>query len=323
VQSLLTGVRHQIVDANGIRVHLAEMGPEDGPVVLLCHGFPESWYSWRHQLKALGDAGYRAVAPDMRGYGQTDAPADGRAYTQLHHVGDMVGVLDAIGAAQAVIVGHDWGAPVAWNGALLRPDRFRAVAAFSVPWAPRASVAPTRGMKAHFGDRWFYFLYFQEPGKAEAELEGNIPSFMRGILHTASGEASPNVLDRFIGGPKTGKLLEHLAQPEELPSWLLEEDLAYYVAEFERTGLRGPLSWYRCADLSWELLGAFDGRRIEQPALFVGGDRDLTPLEAIEAMAQTVPGLRRKLVLPRCGHWTQQERPAEVNEALLGFLAEI
>ena len=319
----MSDVRHRTLATNGIQMHVAEAGPDDGPLVLLCHGFPESWYSWRHQLPALAAAGYHAIAPDMRGYGQTDKPESIHAYTQLHHVGDMVGLLDALGVATATIVGHDWGAPVAWNAALLRPDRFTAVAAMSVPWSPRAPMAPTQMMKMLFGDSWFYFLYFQEPDRAEAELDANVERFLRAFLYSLSGDASGEQMAGLIGGPKTGRMLEHLLVPDALPAWLSEQDLAFYASEFGRTGFRGGLNWYRCADLSWELTGAWNDARIRQPALFVAGDRDgvITMMPgAVDAMKESVPGLRRALVIPGCGHWTQQERPREVNDALLEFL---
>ena len=167
-------VRHRTIATNGINMHIAEAGPQSGRLVVLCHGFPESWYSWRHQLQALGDAGYHVVAPDQRGYGQTDAPEEIDAYTQFHLVGDIVGLVGALGEKQAVIVGHDWGAPVAWNAALWRPDIFRAVAALSVPFSDRAPIAPTAGMRALFGDNFFYILYFQRPGVAEHELQHDV-----------------------------------------------------------------------------------------------------------------------------------------------------
>ncbi len=305
-------------------MHVAEAGPEDGPLVILCHGFPESWYSWRHQLPVLGKAGYRAVAPDMRGYGQTDAPEDMRAYTQLHHVGDMVGLLDALGARQAVIVGHDWGGPVAWNAAQWRPDRFRAVASLGVPWLPRGPVPTVTAMSQAMAGQWFYFLYFQEPGKAESELDGNVERFLRGFFWSLSAGPPPSPLRGLIGPAGTQGILEVLDQPTQLPGWLTAEDLAFYVKAFEQRGFRGGLSWYRCDALTWELSAAWADRRVEQPALFVAGDRE--PVLAMmpglaEMMAQTVPGLRRTVILPDCGHWTQQERPAEVNAALLDFLA--
>ncbi|MFM8792054.1 MAG: alpha/beta hydrolase, partial [Solirubrobacterales bacterium] len=266
-------VRESTTEANGLRFGTLSWGPEDGPLALLVHGFPDTAWTWRHVGPMLGAAGWHAVAPDMRGYGTTEAPADGRAYTQLHLVGDMVGILDALGAAQAVIVGHDWGAPVAWNSALVRPDRFRAVAGLSVPWTPRTPIAPTQVMKMIFGDQWFYFLYFQEPGKAESELDANARLFLRSFLYTASGDPPPESLLGLVGGPKDGRMIEHLLQPERLPAWVTEADVDFYAGEFERTGFRGGLQWYRCADLSWELTAAWNDARIRQPALFVAGER--------------------------------------------------
>ena len=290
----------------------------------MCHGFPESWYSWRHQLPALAEAGFRAVAPDMRGYGGTDAPPSPLAYSQLHHVGDMVGLLDALGVETASIIGHDWGGPVAWTSALLRPDRFTSVSVLGVPWSPRPSLSPIELMRLAFADSWFYFLWFQEPGVAEAELEPNVEAFLRGFYFTISADAPVEALTGLAGAPGGG-ILERLLQPAELPAWLTAEDLAFYVGEFERTGFRGGLSWYRSANLTWEVMAPFDHLRVRQPALFVHGDREpviaMSP-GALEAMPETVPGLDAIVAIPGCGHWTQQEKPAEVNAAVLAFLAE-
>jgi pimeloyl-ACP methyl ester carboxylesterase len=316
----VTRIAHRTVETNGIRMRIAEQGT--GPLVLLCHGFPESWYSWRHQLPALADAGYHAVAPDMRGYGETDRPEAIDQYTQLHHVGDMVGLLDALGAETAFIVGHDWGAPVAWNSALLRPDRFRAVAALSVPYSPRGGTPPTATMARAAGDSFMYMLYFQAPGVAEAELEKDVRGALRRILWSVSGEAGD------AGGwhakkPKHSTLLEGMPDPDKLPDWLTEADLDYYTAEFQRTGFRGGLNWYRNLDRSWELLAPWHGANITVPALFIAGSRDPVIARmrgAMEALSTTVPGLVEVELLPGCGHWTQQERPTQVNEELIGFL---
>jgi pimeloyl-ACP methyl ester carboxylesterase len=313
---------HRTVEVNGIRMHVAEQG--EGPLVLLCHGFPETWYSWRHQLGALAAAGFRAVAPDMRGYGQTERPAEVERYTQLHHVGDMVGLLDLLGVEQAVIVGHDWGAPVAWNAALLRPDRFRAVAALSVPYAPRGSTPPTRLLRQAAGDQFMYMLYFQAPGVAEAELERDVRLTMRRVLYGGSGEAWP--AGWRLGKPRTATFLEGLPEPPALPAWLRPEDLQAYVAEFTRTGFRGGLNWYRNLDRTWELMAPWRHARVMVPALFVAGERDFVIERRrpdVDALRQTVPGLRRVALLPGCGHWTQQERPAEVNAELLAFLRDL
>ena len=215
----MTEITHRFVETNGIRMHIAEAG--EGPLVVMCHGFPESWYSWRHQITALAEAGFHAVAPDQRGYGQTDAPEAIDAYTQLHLIGDIVGLLDALGEEQAVIAGHDWGAPVAWNTAILRPDRIRGVAGLSVPpnaWSGK--IPPTEGMKQRFGDTFFYQLYFQEPGKAEAELEADVRTTMRMLLYTASGDCPPNPAAG--GASEDGRLPRRDAGPRRRPAGLAE-----------------------------------------------------------------------------------------------------
>jgi len=313
-------LRHRTVETNGIRMHLAEQG--EGPVVLLCHGFPESWYSWRHQLPALAAAGYHAVAPDMRGYGQTDRPEAVEAYTQLHHVGDMVGVLDALGAKTGVIVGHDWGAPVAWHAGLLRPDRFRAVAALSVPFTPRGDIRPTEGLARAAGDSFMYMLYFQTPGVAEAELERDVPSTIRRVLHGISGQASATG-GWHVPKPQGSTFLEGMPEPARLPAWLTAADVDFYASEFARTGFRGGLNWYRNLDRTWEMTGPWRGAQVTVPALFIAGDRDpviARTRKAVDALKTNVPRLSKSVILEGCGHWTQQERPREVNEELVAFL---
>jgi len=327
----MTEIRHRTIETNGIRLHLAEQG--DGPLVLLCHGFPESWYSWRHQLKALAEAGYRAVAPDMRGYGQTDRPEPIEKYTLFHLVGDMVGILDALGAEQAVIVGHDWGAPVAWHAALMRPDRFRAVIGLSVPFRPRGTAVPTT-MMPKTDDALFYQLYFQTPGVAEAELERDVRRTMRGMLYSASGDVPVGARSAVAPGnaagmvPRQGGLLSALLYPEVLPPWLTAADIEFYTAEFTRTGFRGGLNWYRNIDRNWELLAPYAGAQVKVPALYVAGDRDLVIAfrgmdQLLPALPKFVPQLRRTLILPGCGHWTQQERQREVNAAMIEFLQSL
>jgi len=311
-------ITHRFVEANGIRMHVAEQG--EGPLVLLCHGFPESWYSWRHQLAALAGAGFRAVAPDMRGYGQTDRPAEIGKYTLLHLVGDMVGLLDALEAPTAVIAGHDWGAPVAWHAALLRPERFRAVMALSVPFRPRGSRQPTSVMP-QTGDAVFYQLYFQAPGVAEAELGRDVRHTLRMLLRTPTKEVNP--LATMV--PRDGGWLSRMPEPASLPEWLTEADLAFYAGEFERTGFSGGLNWYRNIDRNWELLAPWARAQVQVPALYVAGERDLVlafpgAKEMVENLKTFVPQLRRTIILPGCGHWTQQERPREVNTAMIEFL---
>ena len=289
--------------------------------------FPKSWYSWRHQLRALANAGFRAVAPDMRGYGKTDRPEQIDQYTLLHLVGDMVGLVDALGERQAVIAGHDWGAPVAWHAALMRPDLFRAVIGLSVPFRPRSLVRPTTAMP-QTDDTWFYQLYFQKPGVAEAELERDVRLTIRSILYTASGDIGRGTGKPISTVPRDGGFLSHASNPATLPAWLSEQDIDFYAAEFARTGFRGGLNWYRNIDRSWELLAPFAGAQVTVPALYVAGDRDLVVTfkgmdQLIPGLAKHVPKLRRTIMLPGCGHWTQQERPEEVNAAMISFLREL
>lgn len=322
-------ISHRFIEAHGLHMHIAEQG--SGPLVLLCHGFPELWYSWRYQLPALAQAGYHVVAPDLRGYGQTDQPTDLAAYTLLHLVGDLVGLLEALGEPQAILIGHDWGANVAWQAALMRPDLFPALVTMSVPYIPRSSLhgaratlRPTQSWRQTFQDQFFYQLYFQEPGVAEAELEYDVRATMRRFLFSVSGDAAGS--DRWqpvLLNPEA-RLFEQMGDPVFLPSWLTEADVDYYTAEFTRTGFRGGLNWYRNIDRNWELLAAYSGARISQPTLFLWGDRDPSLEMAgvhkrIEQMQQVVPALH-KMVLPGCGHWIQQERAQEANAAILTFL---
>jgi pimeloyl-ACP methyl ester carboxylesterase len=317
----MSEVTHRTIEANGIRVQLAEAGA--GPLVVLCHGFPESWYSWRHQLPALAEAGFHAVAPDMRGYGRTERPKSIDQYTLLHLVGDTVGLLDALGAEQAVIAGHDWGAPVAWHAALFRPDRFRAVIGLSVPYRPRGSVRPTTVMP-QTADTVFYQLYFQTPGAAEADFERDVRHTIRSILYSASGDAPPATGP--IGMvPRQGGLLARMINPATLPAWLTEADIDFYAGEFARMGFAGGLNWYRNIDRNWELLAPFAGARVVVPALYIAGDRDLVVSfpgmdRLIPNLANFVPQLKQTIMLPGCGHWTQQERAGEVNAAMIEFL---
>ena len=321
--------RHRIVETNGIRMHIAEEG--DGPTVLLCHGFPELWYSWRHQISALAAAGFHAVAPDMRGYGQTDAPPEIDRYTLLHLLGDMLGLLDALGVERAVIAGHDWGAPVAWLAAQLHPDRFPAVVALSVPFRypqsrARGTPRPTEVMPQTEDAVW-YQLYFQEPGVAEAEYDRNVRTVFRIGRIFVSGDAPP---DRPPFGmvPRRGGLFARVPPAPPLPAWLTEADVDFYTAEFTRAGFRGGLNWYRNIDRNWELLAPFDGLPVKVPALYIAGERD--PVVKFPGMdrhiadlPKHVPQLRGPVMLPGCGHITQEERPAEVSALMIDFLRDL
>ena len=324
----------RMIESNGIRLNIAEQGK--GPVVLLCHGFPESWYSWRHQIDALAAAGFHAVAPDMRGYGKSDAPEAIDQYTIFHLVGDLVGLLDAIEVPKAVIVGHDWGATVAWQAARLRPDRFPAVVGLSVPFRPRSPVRPTSVMP-QTADAQFYQLYFQEPGVAEAEFERDPRSTVRNMLYGASGESAAEIRAAATGRgaarnvgmvPRNGGLLRGPGAPATLPAWLSEADIDFYAGDFKRSGFRGPLNYYRNIDRNWELMAAFADKKVTVPALYIAGDHDMVlaapgTAEYLAGLKQFVPALRDIKLLPGCGHWTQQERPGEVNAAIIDFVRSL
>jgi pimeloyl-ACP methyl ester carboxylesterase len=311
-------IQHRVLSLNGIAMHVAECG--DGPMVLLCHGWPELWYSWRHQLKALAATGFRAVAPDMRGFGQTSAPADGAAYTIFHNVGDMVALVAALGETRALIVGHDWGAPVAWHAALMRPDIFPVVVAMSVPHRRRGAAPPLETLRKA-GKADYYYLYFQEQA-AEDEFARDPAFTLRCLFHIGFGE-TPRAekmslyVDRqkgFLGTPRD----------VPLPPWLSEGDLAVFANEYRRTGFRGGLNWYRNIDRNWELTAPWHGARIMQPALFIAGGNDAVITgsmgqRALDEMANVVPNLERKLLIDGAGHWIQQEQPDAVNAALIEF----
>jgi pimeloyl-ACP methyl ester carboxylesterase len=297
-------------------MHIAEAGR--GPLVLLLHGFPESWYSWRYQLTALADAGYHAVAPDQRGYCRTGPPA-GRAdigeYTILHLTGDVIALMDALGEDQAVVAGHDWGAPVAWHTALFRPDRVRGVIGLSVPYRPRGSAPPIPTLRALLGEG-FYMVYFQQPGVADAELSRDLAVTFRTVLCSLGGEGPAMSLI-----PQGGGFLDAAAAAAELPAWLTQQDIDEYVREYAESGFTGPLNWYRNLDRNWELTGAWQHAPISMPSLFVAGEKDpVLSFVSADGIASALPGLIGSVFLPGCGHWTQQERPAEVSAAMIEFL---
>ena len=270
-------IAHRTIEANGLKIHFAEAG--EGPLVLMCHGCRNPGIPGAHQLQALAEAGYHAVAPDMRGYGETDKPDEIERYTIFHLVGDMVALAAALSPDKAVIVGHDWGAPVAWHAALFRPDRFRGVIGLCVPFRPRGSTRPT-GAMPQTETSVFYQLYFQKPGVAEAELERDPRGSIRKILYSASGDAprrSELWTDDSAPGmiPRSGGFLTRTRDPERLPFWLTEADIDFYAGEFARAGFRGGLNWYRNIDRNWELMAPFAGMPVTIPALYVAGDRDL------------------------------------------------
>jgi pimeloyl-ACP methyl ester carboxylesterase len=319
----MNALSHHFVETNGIRMHYVEAG--SGPLIVLCHGFPESWYSWRHQIAALAEAGFRVVAPDQRGYGQTDRPEAIDAYSVFHLAGDIVGLVNGLQERSAAIVGHDWGAPVAWYSAQLRPDLFRAVGLLSVPFIPRGPMRPSAIVKAVFGDRIFYQEYFQEEGTAERELEHDVRASLLATFYSLSGDAAPNERWRYAFERGT-KFLDSVVVPKKLPPWLSESGLDFFTGEFKRAGFHGGLNWYRNIDRNWELAGFLDGAKLDQPTLFVAGERDAVIefyADAYQALEINAPNLVGKVLLGGAGHWIQQERPPEVNRLLVDFLSSV
>lgn len=317
----MSEIAHRQIDANGISMHVAEAGA--GTPVLFCHGFPELWYSWRHQMRALAAAGYRAIAPDQRGYGGTSAPEAVEAYTIHHLVGDLTGLLDALSIERAVVVGHDWGGSVAWAMAQLAPHRVAGVVGVNTPFFPRFPMRPTALMGAMAQGHFHYILYFQEPGVAEAELDADPARTLAGFFQAPDRQRLEQLLAAGPAalGPATGGLLERLpAAPHG--DFLTAEDFAVYLAAFRRTGFRGGLNWYRNFDRNWELTAYLHGARVTPPALMITADLDpvLRP-ELAAGMRDWVPDLRAVHLVRDCGHWTQQEKPEEVNRELLAFLA--
>ncbi|NGO73399.1 alpha/beta fold hydrolase [Streptomyces boncukensis] len=324
----MNDVTHRLVPSPAGRIHLVEQG--SGPLVLLVHGFPESWYSWRHQLPALAAAGYRAVALDVRGYGRSSRPGDPAAYRMRELVEDNVAVVRALGEDAAVLVGHDWGSPIAANSALLRPDVFRAVALLSVPYTPRGGPRPSevfaRMDGAGEGPGEFYVSYFQRPGRAEAEIEPDVRGWLAGFYAALSADTmpAPDAPDPHFVSPD-GTLRDRFPAGR-LPGWLSEADLDVYAGEFERTGMTGALNRYRCMDRDWEDLAPYDGAPVRQPSLFLGGSLDASTTwlsDAIAAYPATLPGLVDSQLLDGGGHFLQQERPDEVNRRLTDFLAAL
>lgn len=319
------GAEYRELDVNGIRMRVVEQG--EGPLVLLAHGWPESWYSWRHQLPALAAAGYHAVAPDMRGYGGTDAPPAVEDYDILHLCGDLVGLIEALGEEQAVLVAHDWGAVVARDCVRLEPDRFSAVVNMSVPFGGPGPTSPIETMQRRYGDNFYYILYFQEldadgNGVADAEFDADPRGILSRLYLTGATRRPPEVTDplRSAGGmiPRSG-------EPTDFPSWIDAGELDYYVEEFTRAGFRGGINYYRNFHRNWELTRELQDVPVSQPAMFIAGENDgviggATREVLTTRLRQAATDPRGVHVLPGAGHWVQQQEPQEVNRLLLEFL---
>jgi len=311
----------RFVETNGIRMHYVEAG--SGPLVVMLHGFPESWYSWRHQLPALAGAGFHAVAPDMRGYGQTDRPQPVDAYDIFQLAGDIVGLVNALDETSAVIVGHDWGAWITNYAALFRPDLFRAVALLSVPFVPRGPLNQTQWEQKKYPGKMFYQAMLRSP-LAEKFFEANIRARLLSGLYSLSGDASP--AERWTPVRDPGAPPASPIAPPKLPAWLSEQDLDFLETEYKRAGFTGGLNYYRNMDRNWAMTPFLDGAKLRQPTLFIAGEKD--PVieflnEEYLALETNIPNLKKKALLPGAGHWTQQERPAEVSRLLIEFLKEL
>lgn len=318
---MITGAERKVVTTGVAELEVWEAGT--GPAVVLLHGFPELAYSWRHQVPVLAAAGFRVIAPNQRGYGESSQPRETESYTIDVLAADVIGLLDALGVGQAVVVGHDWGSPVAWHTALRHPDRVRAVGSLSVPPARRAPGPPLGLMRAAAGpDHIHYIDYFQTEGVAEREFESDVRGSLLGFMWSISGDAPPG--ERFKPIARGARFIDSVTVPRELPGWLTGEDLAVYVQAFSRSGFRGGLSWYRNVNRNWELTLDLANATVSQPALFVTGSRDpARNPAAIERLSECVTDLRVFEVLSGCGHWTQQERPEEVAALLLRFIRQL
>jgi pimeloyl-ACP methyl ester carboxylesterase len=302
-------------EIGGISLHVTEQGR--GPAVVFVHGFPDTAYTWRKQMQVVASAGYRAIAPDMRGYGRSSAPWDPALYTPLHTVGDLVGLLDALQAPQATIVGHDWGANVAWNAVMMRPDRFTAVFCLAVPYSPRGKATVLDAMRAAGQEDKFYMFEQIRPeaDRIWADAAVTIP----GMLYWASGSApAAEAWDPLDPGRSL-----HRGPPDHLPTWIEPDYLAHNIAEFERTGFHGALNYYRAVQPFFDLSAAYLGAKITQPSYFIWGKSDgLFPIYHLTeaAMRDRLPGLKGYVGLDGIGHWVQHEAAAEVNDRLVRFL---
>ncbi|SEH60807.1 Pimeloyl-ACP methyl ester carboxylesterase [Mycolicibacterium rutilum] len=316
---------HRFVETNGVRLRVLEAGRRGDPLVVLAHGFPELAYSWRHQIPALAEAGFHVLAPDQRGYGGSDAPEVVEAYDVVQLCGDVVGLLDDVGARRAVIVGHDFGGVVAWAAPLLHPDRFAGVVGVSAPPVPRSRVPTTQAFRRIFGEKFFYILYYQQVGPADAELNRD-PATSKRKLFASTAESRDGLLDEHMTAPGPQGFLARLPEPDRLPDWISADEFAVYVSEFTRTGFTPALNWYRCFDRNWELTdpAALPAATITVPALFVCGTEDPTlPYTPRHRARELVIGDYREVMINGAGHWLPQERPAEVNAELLTFLSAL
>lgn len=321
-------LQQQFIETNGVRYFIKTAGNKSAPLILFLHGFPDSWYSWRHQLTAMAAADYYAVGPDMLGCGETDAPMEIERYSQDEMAKDVVGLIVALGHEQAIIVGHDLGASLTWQICLLYPERVRAVIALSIPYGGRALAQPIPHMEKVFGDKFFYILYFQEPGVAESEFDVDVKETLLRIYFSLSAAGSERAT-QFVASDQPAsaeKYLDTTILPESLPEWLSEEDLSYYVSRYEKEGFRGIINWYRCLDIYWKRTPHLAGKKITQPTYFIAGKQDpITHMvrKAIQRLPTVVEDLRGLEFFEDCGHWISCEQTELLNEKILGFIDDL
>jgi len=314
-------VTERTVRTSGAELRVVDAG--EGPLVVLAHGFPELSYSWRHQIPVLAEAGYRVLAPDQRGYGGSSRPERVEDYEIVALTGEILALLDDVGEERAVFVGHDWGAMVVWQLALLAPERVAGVVGMSVPFMPRAPMPPTQLLRQVLGDSWFYVLYFQEPGVADADLGRDPATTMRRLLAAVTREEGAG-FDPSVLAPDGRGFVDRIPEPDGLPDWLSQAELDHFVAEFTRTGFTGPINWYRNFDRNWELTPQLAGAKVEVPSLFIGGALD--PVLLMSPPAAAEPWLtdhRGTVLVEGAGHWVQQQSPGAVNTSLLDFIADL
>ena len=312
----------RMFETNGITVRAAVEGT--GPLILLVHGWPELWYSWRHQIRPLADAGYTVVAPDVRGYGGSDKPESIEAYAMVELMADLLGLIDVFGQEQAILIGHDWGAPICWNTAALHPERVSAIAALSVPYRKRSDTSQIEVWRKLYAGKFFYQLYFQEEHVVEAEMGADVRTALRKVYYSASGDAPSQ--DSWFDRPVDGGLLDPMVDPDPFPEWMTPEDLDYFVAAFEAGGFRGPINRYRSQTHDFETLPRMGAEPVNQPSCLIAGEKDVVRRfvpgrDAYANADQHCTDFRFSRLIPGAGHWVQQEAPEAVNAALLEFLA--
>jgi len=316
--------RFEVVDTGKAKIRASIEG--EGPLALMVHGFPESWYSWRHQIDRFSARGYRVAALDVRGYGGSSKPSEISAYSMRNLTADVAAVIDRLGNGAAVLFGHDWGAPIVWNTALIYPEKVTAVAGLSVPYVPRGERSFIKLARSIYAGRFFYQLYFQQEGVAEAEFESDISTALRKLYFAASGDAPLDAL--LAAKPADARLLDGMADPSPFPAWMSEAELKVYADAFRAGGFRGPLNRYRAQEIDFVDLADYAGKPVTRPSFFIAGERDpvrrfIPGLDLYQIAGAACSDFRGSVIVPRVGHWVQQEAPDATNTALEGFLGQI